>query len=351
MGTPALYNISPHNNSLPSGNLYEMGFRVVDHIDAMLSYWDRNQVCRFANNAYLQFFKKSREDVVGKITMEDFNGTYHEANMPLIKKVLNGKKQCFERRMISPAGVSLDVIIKFYPDFANDDIIGFFMHAEDITLIKKRQAKILDVEKSKKRTILRSLIETQEIEREFIAHELRDDAVQTLAYCKMTLANMTAGLSQNIHKVIDDLNGLGVNLSPSIISMIGFCAGVQEYIHNFQSQHPVKITFECQDTIDNISINDKISVFRIIQDYLLMLANNPETDVIVISVDYLTPKLSLRMTHNTPDFEFSKTSKEFKDIENRIEYYGGSWQEFKNKSGMVFLINLKDVTVQKSVVQ
>ena len=59
MGTPAPYNISHYNNNFPSENIYEMGFRVVDHIDAMLAYWDRNQVCRFANNAYLQFFKKS----------------------------------------------------------------------------------------------------------------------------------------------------------------------------------------------------------------------------------------------------------------------------------------------------
>ena len=132
MGTPAPYNIKQYSNNLPSGNLYEMGFRVVDHIDAMLSYWDKNQVCRFANNAYLQFFKKSREEVVGKITMKEFNGTYHKGNIPLIKKVLKGKKQCFERRMISPAGVSLDVIVKFYPDFDDDNVIGFFMHAEDI---------------------------------------------------------------------------------------------------------------------------------------------------------------------------------------------------------------------------
>ena len=351
MGTPALYNISHYNNNLPSENIYEMGFRVVDHIDAMLAYWDRNQVCRFANNAYLQFFKKSREEVVGKITLKEFNGSHHEEIIPLIKKVLKGKKQSFERRMISASGVSQDVIIKFYPDVVNGIVVGFFMHAEDITLIKKRQAKILGVETSKKRTLLRSLIETQEMEREFIAHELRDDAVQTLAYCKMTLANMSTGLTQKILKVIDDLNELGVNLSPSIIAMIGFCPGVEEYIHNFQNQHPVKITFECPDAIDSLSINDKISVFRIIQDYLLMLANHTETDVIIISIDYMPPKLSLRMTHNDPDFKLPKTGKEFKDIENRIEYYGGSWQQFKNKKEMVFLVSLKDVAVQKQIIQ
>ena len=78
---------------------------------------------------------------------------------------------------------------------------------------------------------------------------------------------------------------------------------------------------------------------------------NVPVDGVTGKVSVLPPKLSLRMIHNDPGFELSKTSKEFKDIENRIEYYGGLWQEFKNKKGMVFLVNLKDVAAQKSDIQ
>lgn len=336
------------NDNLILGNVNEIGLYVVDHIDAMLAYWDKNQVCRFANNAYLEFFKKSRAELVGKITMKEFKGIYYEENIPYIKKVLKGKKQVFERKMLSPAGVKRYIVVKYYPDFDNGEVIGFFMHAEDITHIKKLQARVLELEKSKKRTVLRSLIETQEREREHIAHELRDNINQTLAYCKMTLANVSAGISQNIHKVIDEVNDLGLKLSPTIISMMGFCAGVREYIQSFQSLHPAEINFECEnDAIDELSTNDKLSVFRIIQDYLLILANKPETNIISISIDFLPSKLSLRMSHNAPDFFLLKNSNEFKDIENRIDYYGGTWQEFKSKNEMVFLVNLKDLSIKK----
>ena len=348
MATVSRKKASPLNNKLILGNLKEIGLHVADHIDAMLAYWDNNQVCRFANNAYLNFFKKSREEVVGKITMKEFKGIYYQENIPFIKKALKGKKQIFERKMLSPAGSSRNIIVKYYPDFENGEVIGFFMHAEDITPIKKLQARVLELEKTKKRTVLRSLIETQEREREFIAHELRDNINQTLAFCKMTLANVSAGITQNIHKVIDDLNELGLKLSPSIISMMGFCAGVNEYIQSFQSLHPAEIDFKCvNNSIDDLSINDKLSIFRIIQDYLLILATKPEINNIIISVDFLPSKLSLRMSHNTPDFFLLKNSHEFKDIENRIDYYGGTWQEFKSKKEMVFLVNLKEVSIKK----
>ena len=48
-------------------------------------------ILSFAQKHY--FFKKSRNEVVGKITMKEFKGIYYEENVPYIKKVLKGKKQ------------------------------------------------------------------------------------------------------------------------------------------------------------------------------------------------------------------------------------------------------------------
>lgn len=39
---------------------------VTNHIDAMVAYWDKNLVCRFANASYLKWFGKSQEDMIVK---------------------------------------------------------------------------------------------------------------------------------------------------------------------------------------------------------------------------------------------------------------------------------------------
>ena len=47
-----------------------MALRVADNVPAMLAYWNADQVCEFANDAYRAWFGKSRSEVVGS-TMRD----------------------------------------------------------------------------------------------------------------------------------------------------------------------------------------------------------------------------------------------------------------------------------------
>ena len=52
-------------------DLHHLAWRVTDHIDAMLAYWDKDSVCRFANSAYLQWFGKTKEEMIGKLTIRN----------------------------------------------------------------------------------------------------------------------------------------------------------------------------------------------------------------------------------------------------------------------------------------
>ena len=86
--------------------LNELSWRVVNQITAMLAYWDTNQVCRFANRAYIEWFGKNPEEMIGKITMKELLGPLYEKNLPHIKLALGGVKQVFEREIPLPGGGS-----------------------------------------------------------------------------------------------------------------------------------------------------------------------------------------------------------------------------------------------------
>src|SRR5487761_1937633 len=73
--------------------------RVVDHINAMVAYWDKNEVCRFANNAYIEWHGKSLNEIAGRMTMKELLGPLYEQYHPYIRAVLAGKKQVFEREL------------------------------------------------------------------------------------------------------------------------------------------------------------------------------------------------------------------------------------------------------------
>ena len=251
--------------------------RFVDNIDALLAYWDSNGVCRFANNAYLKLFGKTRDQMIGNIKLRDLHGHLYSEIRPYVSKALEGKKQVFEHELDFPGQPVHHYIVTYHPDKIKGKIKGFFAHMTDVDLIKKLDTKLLDSEKAKRREILRSVIETQETERELIAYELRDKVNQSLAYSKMMLGTaalkskhdiLLDKISDNIHATIDELNRISTNLTPSVITMIGFRAGVKEYIDNFERQNLLKIIVTIDDEkIESLAMNDKISIFRIIQNY------------------------------------------------------------------------------------
>ena len=75
---------------------------LLDHLDAMVAYWDTNEVCVYANNAYRLWFGKSKEQVIGH-TLRELLGPIYPLNAPYIRAALEGRPQIFEREIPTPA--------------------------------------------------------------------------------------------------------------------------------------------------------------------------------------------------------------------------------------------------------
>ncbi len=131
-----------HEETLPEIILEEFGLEVADHVNAMLAYWDINEVCRFANKAYYEWFGKSREEMIGKMTLEDLLGDLYQKNIIYIKLALKGKQQTFEREIITPSGEIRQSIATYYPHVINEKVQGIFVHVADITVIKTLEREL-----------------------------------------------------------------------------------------------------------------------------------------------------------------------------------------------------------------
>ena len=116
--------------------LESIGLLVADHVSAMLAYWDKNLVCRFANAAYRDWFGKTREEMVGKVTIKELLGPIYDKNLPYILGALGGKPQTFEREITIPSGGTRYSIANYFPDIVNGEVQGFFVHVADITNLK-----------------------------------------------------------------------------------------------------------------------------------------------------------------------------------------------------------------------
>jgi PAS domain S-box-containing protein len=124
-------------------NLESLGLLVADHVSAMLAYWDKNLICQFANAAYRDWFGKTREEMVGKISIKELLGPIYDKNLPYILGVLEGKHQTFEREIPTPSGSTRHSLANYFPDIVNGEVRGFFVHVADITNLKLLERELI----------------------------------------------------------------------------------------------------------------------------------------------------------------------------------------------------------------
>lgn len=119
-----------------------LGLNITNHISAMLAYWDKNLVCRYANTAYVDWFGKTIEEMVDKMTIKELLGPLFEKNLPFISGALKGEIQNFEREIPIPTGGIRYSLANYYPDIENGEVKGFFVHVADVTTLKLMEIEL-----------------------------------------------------------------------------------------------------------------------------------------------------------------------------------------------------------------
>lgn len=119
-----------------------------------------------------------------------------------------------------------------------------------------------------------------ENERARIAHELHDTIIQNLVHTiyqsELTLHYIDedpikaklelAALSKNIKETIADARNILYELKPMTITDLGFKETLDEYILYLKSLSNIKFTCEIEDRLDALSDNERLVIYRVIQE-------------------------------------------------------------------------------------
>ena len=129
----------------------ELAMKVINHVDTLLSYWDRDLRCQFVNDAYQVWFGRDREAILG-MSKQDLLGSLFDAHLPRIHAVLDGQVQVFERDIRLPDGSIRHSLTSYFPDIVDGAVRGFSVQVTDVSRMKrlefelqaaKRQAEML----------------------------------------------------------------------------------------------------------------------------------------------------------------------------------------------------------------
>lgn len=116
---------------------------IMDSTPNMMGYWGRDLRCRYANNAFSEWFGMPPEDVVGMPFLDLAGEELFALNEPYILAVLAGEPQRFERTLNKADGSVGHIIGHYIPDFGADGVVkGFSIQSSEVTMLKETEAKL-----------------------------------------------------------------------------------------------------------------------------------------------------------------------------------------------------------------
>lgn len=173
-----------------------------DNIPGMLSYWSSDLRCTFANKAYLEWFGKTPEQMIGIPVQELLGDELYHKFEPYILRALQGESQHFERNLTKPTGETGYTWAHYIPDMVDNTVRGFFVQASDVT-----EQKHAAEEKAR---LEAQLLQAQKLESVGrlaggIAHDFNNKLTVILGYAqlsKMLECNTDEQCSENLNEII-----------------------------------------------------------------------------------------------------------------------------------------------------
>lgn len=120
---------------------------IANNIPGLVGYWTRDLRCSFSNSEYLNWFGRTAEEMKN-IHIRDLLGDEHfSKNEPYMLAVLNGENQEFEREIVKRNGKMVTTWTQFLAHRVNGEVVGFFVLATDISLMKQAAQQMIQTAK------------------------------------------------------------------------------------------------------------------------------------------------------------------------------------------------------------
>ncbi len=131
---------------------------VLDHIPAMVGYWDKDLRNRHANKTYFDWFGIRPAAMRGMHIRDVIGEELYALNLPYLQAALRGEEQAFDREAIDRDGNLHYSRATYVPDLVDGAVRGLFVLVTDITE-RRRIENALFAEKETARITLGAITE------------------------------------------------------------------------------------------------------------------------------------------------------------------------------------------------
>lgn len=135
--------VTPHDAAQIASAQDSLLRSITDRIPARLAYYDKNLICRFANQAHAARYGKRPSDMVGSPLSQVVRPDILPDILPRVAQALSGQTQTFEAARTAADGSTNYFEIHYIPDFQNGTVEGIFIELHDITERRRTEEFVL----------------------------------------------------------------------------------------------------------------------------------------------------------------------------------------------------------------
>jgi PAS domain S-box-containing protein len=302
-----------------------------------------------SNDAMYKMLSLSEHDLIGKKIWDAFPDTVKENLSQFETKERPAYLSITTKKAISDVvmgvrhpktGNYIWLLINAHPILDPDgNVQTVICSFTDITERKKLEQKLLSEQLVHQRLLTQATIDSQEKERREIGKELHDNIGQRLTTIKLYLDLAFAGadettsemisLSQrNISDVINEIRSLCRSLIPSSLNDLGLIECINDLIISVSKAQAVHLDFyHSQFNESLLPENQKLMVFRIIQEQLNNIVKHSDATKVLINIFSKGSVMNLEINDNGKGFDTSTVRRGLglTNMKNRAELLGGSF--------------------------
>ena len=118
---------------------------MTDHQPTLLAYVDRERRIQFTNRAWLNWFGKTRDEVIGRDGRDSIGAVMLQPDEDVIAKVLAGEAMGTAAEMRGEGGRVGNFWVYRLPDVVDGDIRGYFFIATDVTDMRRSERRLQEL--------------------------------------------------------------------------------------------------------------------------------------------------------------------------------------------------------------
>lgn len=224
----------------------------------------------------------------------------------------------------------------------------------------KNQEEKRNLQIEKQNDLLRTILETQESERERLAEDLHDSVGQVLSAVKLNLhrLNKTCAADEQavpllsstrnlIDECIQEIRSIIQNVRPPLLTDFGLVEALNDFCKKIQQNTGIEVDFKHETEHTRFTPEIEITLYRIVQELFSNSIKHANASFITINLTSNQQQLVLTYEDNGLGFDVTgyQTGSGLKNMESRTNFVKGQIEiKSKLKEGMQAEIKINLVT-------